>query len=141
MPRGAREGQADFDSSMAGARERIAMAGSLLRDADRSLFALVTIPEAMSVLESRRTLEYLGRHDIPVGVVIANMVQPASETCAHCRARREIHLEEISALEEAVGRVPLRRVEASPRVIRGADELAELGRRLWSQKVGSGLVT
>jgi len=134
VPRNARGEQADVGQELADARERVARPRDLISDPVRTLFALVTIPEAMSVLETERTLHQLADHDIPVGVVFANQVQPPSTDCAHCRLRHEIHRRELERLGELVGGVPLQAVDAKARVIRGPEALAELGRELWSKR-------
>lgn len=131
MPRTTEGHEVDIGKNLQTARERVMQARELLMDAERTLFALVTIPEAMSVLETQRTLEQLSTNGIPVGVVIANQIQPESSSCDHCQARRAIHLRELSRLKGLIGQVPLRQVETSPHVIRGADALAEFGGRLW----------
>ncbi|MBW1809894.1 MAG: ArsA family ATPase [Deltaproteobacteria bacterium] len=131
MPRASRGQEEDIGKNLQGARERVMQARDLIMDAERTLFALVTIPEAMSVLETQRTLELLSTNSIPVGVVIANQVQPESNNCDHCQARRAIHLRELGRLKDLIGQVPLRQVETSSLVIRGSDALAELGGRLW----------
>lgn len=131
LPRGEADGQPDLGENLLGARERIAKARELISNPERTLFALVTIPEAMSVLETARTMEQLAEHSIPVGAVIVNQVQPPSDTCDHCRLRREIHQRELGHLEDLCGAIPLRAVESKPRVIRGVTALAELGLELW----------
>lgn len=124
----------DFGANLMDARERIVRARDLITDTERTLFALVTIPEAMSVLETSRTMEQLGEHGIPVSVVIGNQVQPDSDSCEHCQLRRTIHEREIEHLERVCADVPLRLVESKPYVIRGPDALAELGRELWKER-------
>lgn len=124
----------DLGANLLDARERIVRARDLITDTERTLFALVTIPEAMSVLETSRTMDQLREHGIPVGVVIGNQVQPDSDTCEHCQLRRTIHEREIDHLERVCAEVPLRLVESKPYVIRGPDALAELGRELWKER-------
>jgi arsenite/tail-anchored protein-transporting ATPase len=131
VPGGPGDSAGDVDRELLSTRERITQARDLICDARRSLFALVTIPEAMSVLETTRTLVELERHGIPVSVVIVNQLQPESQSCLHCRARRDIHLREVERMKELAGNIPLRLVESLPRVIRGPEELAELGQALW----------
>ncbi len=123
----------DLGANLMDARERIVKARDLITDTERTLFALVTIPEAMSVLETSRTVEQLGEHGIPVGVIIGNQIQPDSKDCDHCHLRRTIHERELVHLEKVCGEVPLRLVESKPYVIRGNDALAELGRELWKE--------
>ncbi len=123
----------DLGANLSDARDRIVRARDLITDTERTLFALVTIPEAMSVLETSRTMEQLGDHGIPVGVVIGNQVQPDSDTCEHCQLRRSIHEREVQELERVCAEVPLRLVESKPYVIRGPDALAKLGKELWKE--------
>jgi arsenite-transporting ATPase len=134
LPGGGGGEEPDIGANLMDARERIVQARDLITDTERTLFALVTIPEAMSVLETSRTMEQLGEHGIPVGVVIGNQVQPDSQSCEHCQARRSIHEREIDHLERVCGEVPLRMVESKPYVIRGADALAKLGQELWKER-------
>ncbi len=131
MPKVPKGQEVDIDQNLQTARERVMQARDLIMDAERTLFALVTIPEAMSVFETQRTLDQLSSNSIPVGVVIANQVQPQFDSCDHCQARRAIHLRELERLKGLIGQVPLRQVETSPLVIRGTDALAELGGRMW----------
>jgi arsenite-transporting ATPase len=124
----------DFASGLHTARGQITEARDLLTDAQRTLFALVTIPEAMSTLETTRTIRQLGDHSIPLGVVIVNQVQPESQSCPHCRRRRAIHETELAGLRATLEKngVPLRTMESKPYVIRSTAALARLGRELWS---------
>ncbi|HOX42665.1 MAG TPA: TRC40/GET3/ArsA family transport-energizing ATPase [Myxococcota bacterium] len=139
LPR-SREGEAeppDLGAEMASARERVGALRGLLGDAARTSFVLVSIPEALSVLESQRTLASLAQQGIPVARVLANQVQPESPGCVHCQARRTIHLRELEHLRQVVGAVPVQVVEAKPRVVRGPDELARLGAELWGAPAGT----
>lgn len=127
----------DIGDGLMEARKMIKEAGRVLTDGERTLFALVTIPEAMSVLESGRTMNQLKLHGIPLGVVLVNGVQPRSDCCGFCNARHEIHQKELNRIREIAGDVPLRIIETKPEVIRGVDALALLGASLWGG-VGSG---
>jgi arsenite/tail-anchored protein-transporting ATPase len=122
----------DVGENLMLARDRIVRARELITDVERTLFALVTIPEALSVLETQRTMAQLADHHIPVGVVIVNQVQPDSAACEHCKLRHAIHGRELARLRDVCGEVPLRVVASKPTVIRGLDALADLGRELWS---------
>ena len=67
------------------------MLGDLLRDPARCSLVLVTIPEAMSVLETTRTLELLQSQGMPVTAIAVNMIQPAQPDCPFCTGRRDAH--------------------------------------------------
>ena len=127
-----KEEEVDLGENLLTVRDQIKLARDLITDSERTLFALVTIPEAMSVLETQRTLEYLEQHNIPVGVVITNQVQPDSDDCDYCHLRSIIHQQEIDGLRDHLGDTPLRLVDSKPRIIRGVEALAGLGAELWS---------
>ena len=131
IPRGERKNLPDMSENLKSARERMAGVRELIKDPGRTRFALVTIPEAMSVFETRRTMQQLQDNGIPVGVVIANMIQPDSDTCDHCRLRHRIHTRELENLRELVGSIPMVNVASKSTVVRGPDALAALGRELW----------
>ena len=122
----------DLGQEMQSARELILQARELIIDPNRTLFALVTIPEAMSVLETSRTLQYLSEQGINVGMVLANQFQPDSTQCEHCQLRHQIHVTEINRLKELLGSVPLEVIPAKSVVIRGVDALSGLGLEMWS---------
>ena len=132
IPRGDRRDLPDMSENLKSARERMAEVRDLIKDSDRTRFVLVTIPEAMSVFETRRTMQQLKDNNIPVGVIIANMIQPDSDTCDYCKLRHQIHARELSNLEALVGSIPLARVASKPTVVRGPDALAVLGNDLWN---------
>lgn len=131
LPRPGSDQPADLTDNLQQARERIGLARQLITDPLRTHFSLVTIPEAMSTLETQRTLEQLTQHGIQVGLVVANQIQPMSDTCEHCRLRHAIHQKELIRLEEVVGKVDLCRILSKSRIIRGAGALSELGREIW----------
>jgi len=132
IPRSQRKDMPDMSENLKSARERMVEVRELIKDPGRTRFVLVTIPEAMSVFETQRTMEQLQNNNIPVGVVIANMIQPDSDTCDHCRLRHRIHRKELENLAELVGPIPLIRVASKSTVVRGAEALLALGNDLWS---------
>jgi len=121
----------DITDNLQAARDHVTLARELIMDPRRTTFALVTIPEAMSVLETQRTLAQLAAWEIPVATIIANQVQPASATCDHCNRRHRIHQGELARLAEVAGSIPVRQVPSRPEVIRGPDALARLGSTLY----------
>ena len=54
---------------------------------EQTSFTLVTIPEAMSVLETERYLELLTEQGVPVKDLIVNRVEQEHGACEYCRAR------------------------------------------------------
>jgi arsenite-transporting ATPase len=129
--------EGELGRGLEGGRSRMAGLRGLLTDPDRAQLILVTIPEAMSVLETQRTLEMLGKHDLPVATVVVNQLQPHSDTCTHCTRRRQIHLAELAHMRQLAGTVPVRVVESFPWEIRGLKALNDLGEVLWGQGEGA----
>jgi arsenite/tail-anchored protein-transporting ATPase len=123
----------ELSRGLEGGRSRMAGLRTLLSDGDRSQIILVTIPEMMSVLETKRTLEMLSAHGLPVATVVVNQLQPHSDTCPHCTRRRQIHLAELAHMRQVARAVPVRVVETFPWEIRGLMALRELGQVLWGQ--------
>jgi arsenite-transporting ATPase len=126
----------ELGRGLEGGRSRMAGLRGLLTDPDRAQLILVTIPEAMSVLETQRTLQMLGGHGLPVATVVVNQLQPHSDTCTHCTRRRQIHLAELAHMRQLAGAVPVRVVESFPWEIRGLTALNDLGEVLWGQGEG-----
>lgn len=109
--------------------ERIEELRAVLQDPSRTDFRLVVVPETMSVDESRRMLDDLADHDIPVGTIVVNRVMeepstvtaeidpgalatPNREGCAFCRQRWEVQRRALERSQElfrgrSVKRVPL----------------------------------
>ncbi|MCB9556549.1 MAG: ArsA family ATPase [Deltaproteobacteria bacterium] len=125
---------AQLEAGLLGGQQRIKVLRDQLTDPKRTQIFLVSIPEAMSVLETSRTLKMLQEHGMPAGAVVVNQIQPETDHCDHCQRRRQLHLAELENLRQRVGDVPLREVECMPRAIAGADALAEVGRLLWGDR-------
>ena len=67
--------------------QRIEAVRKLLHDKDQTRFALVTIPEAMSVRETERYFELLRQQNVPVRDLIVNRVEQEHDGCEYCHAR------------------------------------------------------
>ena len=129
------EREMDFASGIEQSRDRISDLRKVLTDPQRAQIFLVTIPEAMSVLETTRTLNTLRSHHLAVGAIVANQLQPVSLSCSHCNQRHAMHLAEIQNLRSKIGRVPLHLVHSEPDQIRGFDALAQLAKKIWADSL------
>ena len=123
-----------LDQGLSGGRQRIGGLRQVLTDPDRSQIVLVTIPEAMSVAETERTLQMLQAHGMPVATVVVNQMQPASDACVHCDRRHTIHEAELSRMQRIAGEVPVRVVDSLSWEVRGLKGLAKMGELLWGDK-------
>jgi len=99
---------------------------------DQTRFALVTIPEAMSVRETERYLALLKEQGVPVRDVIVNRVEQEHEGCEYCHARvlsQKRWLKEISRLFRGM---QLHHVPLMAQEVRGFEELKKVGNLIWN---------
>jgi len=90
----------------------------LLSNRETTRFVPVTIPEHMSIYETKRLIGSLEKIHIPVKEIIVNRVAE-SEGCLFCRARKEDQKQPLIEIEEAFSRYDLIKVPLFPNEIRG----------------------
>jgi arsenite-transporting ATPase len=101
----------------------------LLDDAVTEI-VVVTIPEAMGVVEMKRLLQALSRFKIACRQIVINMVTPPND-CSFCSMKRD---EEQRYVREVIAQCPDYRVGCVPRLprpIRGIRNLLEFRRIIW----------
>jgi arsenite-transporting ATPase len=105
--------------------------GALLRDAGRSTFYWVMLPEELSLAESEDGLAALDRAGIAVAEVIVNRVTPDGPACPTCDRRRTDERRVLAEVPRRLGRRRrVRIVAAESREPRGVAALARFGRAL-----------
>jgi arsenite/tail-anchored protein-transporting ATPase len=94
---------------------------ALLTDAKQTSFVIVSIPEAMSVLETEDLTTALTRLHVPIAGLIINKMVPTSSTtkCAFCSARRTMQDTHVAALQKV--KIPVTIVSLAATEIRGKD--------------------
>lgn len=105
----------------------------LLNTADTEII-VVTIPEALGVVEMSRLLESLRDFKIACRQIVINMVTPPN-TCAFCTAKRK---EEQRYVHEVISKCSDHRVSCIPRLphpIHGLTDLLEFKHILWCDVV------
>ncbi|MBI5073535.1 ArsA family ATPase [Candidatus Woesearchaeota archaeon] len=80
-------------------KEDIRKVRDILCDVDRTLFQVITIPEAMAVEETTRFCSLLEEYNIPVQNIIINQMIPKN-VCSFCSEKREQQQEQISNLKK-----------------------------------------
>jgi arsenite/tail-anchored protein-transporting ATPase len=121
----------ELGEELAGARGRMQRLGDLLRDPTRCALVLVTIPEAMSVLETARTYAFLVNQGMAVAAIAVNMLQPENPECRFCATRRLAQLGQLERVRKLMGDVPILTVEHELEEPRGERALAALERKIW----------
>ena len=110
-----------------------------LRNAAGTEITVITIPEAMGIVEMKRLLLALSRFKIPCRQIVINMVTPPND-CPFCSAKRE---EEQRYIREVTAQYSNYRVDCVPRLpqpICGIQSLLEFRQILFSAQAGDNSV-
>jgi arsenite-transporting ATPase len=115
-------------------KEQIDQAKEILSNPDRTTFKMVVIPEEMSIYESERALEALGKHDITVDSVIVNQVMPDICDCDFCHSRHKLQQKRLALIDQKfpdqhVAQVPLFKDE-----VKGQEKLLKLAHILYDDE-------
>lgn len=111
--------------------QRIQAVRSLLHDRQQTLFALVTIPEAMSVRETERYRELLTEQDVPVRDLIVNRVEQEHNDCDFCRGRVNTQRPWLKQIANSFQDLRLHYVPLQAREVRGFEDLKQVGKLIW----------
>jgi arsenite/tail-anchored protein-transporting ATPase len=112
------------DALIAEVEEEAAAILALLRDAERTTFSWVMLPEALSLEETRDGVAGLRRAGITVGEIVVNRVTPPPPgPCALCRSRRRSEAGILTETARAFPGIPLRVVPAAEDEPEGLDLL------------------
>jgi len=104
---------------------------AILREAPRTTFHWVTLPERLALAESEDAIAAIERRGIPVAQLIVNRILPRGSRCPVCDARRQEESLVIAALSRRLGPGrAIRVVSSRMREPRGVDALAVLGREM-----------
>ncbi len=97
----------------------------LLSDRQTTRFVPVTIPEPMSIYETKRLVSSLEKMNIPMKEIIVNRVADKNG-CEFCASRREDQRQPLSEIKEFFFQFNLIEVPLFPKEIRGIEELKRL---------------
>jgi|AntAceMinimDraft_9_1070365.scaffolds.fasta_scaffold18842_2 arsenite-transporting ATPase len=123
--------QKDFcDHFLDNLRQRISGIKALLKDPKRTGFVTVAIPEALSLLETRRLIAGLRQKQLPLIDILINRVAPDSKNCKVCRYRHKLQVPILRQFKVLFSDYRQTCVPLSPRSIQGIASLSRLGRFL-----------
>jgi arsenite/tail-anchored protein-transporting ATPase len=115
-------------------RRKFSRARRLLLDPKVTAFVLVLVPEKLPILESRKALDVLREHRVPVVGLVVNRVLPAEHEGASLGAFLESRREQEEAYLQRIDRdfatLPRVRVPLMPRDVEGVESLRALGKHL-----------
>ncbi len=122
----------EVDVFLSDLSKRIEAVRGVLNDREQTSFTLATIPEAMSVLETKRYFALLTEQGVPVKDLIVNRVEEEHGECEYCRARVQTQrpwMKEIAKFKGLrIHYVPLMATE-----VRGFKDLKKFGKAIWSK--------
>ena len=121
---------AQLDELLQARRRKFIGAREQLLDRSRTAFISVLNPDRLSVLETIRSHEVLGRFSIPVSAVVVNRVLPDDADGAFLAARRRQEARHLEEIERAFAGIPQMRIPLLPDDVHDLDTLRALGRRL-----------
>ena len=98
-----------------------------LKDAERTEFVVVTIPEAMGVLQTQDLASELAHHTIPSHYMVVNNVVPESG-CVFCKGRRKGQMHYIQEIKKSFPEYEITIVAQQAEEIRGKERLEIMAR-------------
>ncbi len=98
----------------------------MLSNRESTRFVPVTIPEPMSIYETKRLISSLEKINVPVKEIIVNHVANKA-CCAFCASKKEDQRQPLSEIQEVFSQYRLIKVPVFPREIQGLEELKGLG--------------
>jgi arsenite-transporting ATPase len=124
----------EVDVFLSDLSKRIEAVRAVLHDREQTSFTLVTIPEAMSVLETQRYHELLTEQGVPVTDLIVNRVEQEHGGCEYCRARVQTQRPWIKRIASTFRNLKIHHLPLQPKEVRGIDDLKRIGKLIWSDE-------
>jgi len=94
-------GGAASGDQFAAAKEKVKEVSAIFKDAERTTFVCVCIPEFLSVYETERLIQELAKFEIDCSNVVVNQVLfPENATCQLCTARSKMQAKYLAQIDE-----------------------------------------
>jgi len=117
-------------------KKRVEHVRRVLSNEQITSFNIVTIPEQMGIMESRRAFRKIREYDIPVRGLIINHIFPEDQECRFCKARRKIQDIYIDQARDfaAENDVELALVPILENEVKGAEMLRKIALKLYDRE-------
>lgn len=112
-------------------KERIKIARDILSDPKKTHYVIVSIPEAMSILESERSLKTLKEYKIPVETMIVNKIIPQNAACRFCSDKRKQQLKRVQEIREKFSHLNIMLLPLFKDEVHGFKMLEKVGKSLY----------
>lgn len=118
---------------MEATKKQIKAAREVMADPNRTSFKMVVIPEEMSIYESERAMDALGKYNMHTDGVIVNQIQPEEADCEFCRARRNIQQKRLESIHQKFGNQLIAEIPLFREEVKGINKLREVGKILYGE--------
>lgn len=127
-------GRDNGEDELAELQSRMKRARDVLRDAERTEFRVVLIPERMAISESARLVERLRDVEMPVETLVVNKVlEEVNQECARCRTRKERHETRLGEIRDRFPEYEVTTVSETTGEVQGIESLEQIADRLKQQ--------
>jgi len=116
---------------LADLKERIERVRLLLRNHESTRFALVSIPEALSVFEAQRYFRELCSLGVNITDLIVNRIESPHKDCRFCLARARGQKPWLAELQSSFSSLNFHLVPLQEKDVRGPKELTRIGNLIW----------
>ena len=132
--RGGRARADEVDLVLRDLEERIERVRAMLYDQSRTSFTLVTIPEAMSVEETKRYRALLKQEGVPVTDLIVNRVEEEHDGCPYCHARVTSQKPLLKEIAREFKELKLHQAPLQPVEVHGQEALRRFAGLIWEEE-------
>jgi arsenite-transporting ATPase len=95
---------------------------------------MVVIPEEMSIHESDRAMESLGKNHMTVDGVVVNQVMPDIDNCDFCQARHKIQQKRLALIRQKFSHQTIAEIPLFKEEVKGIAKLEEVAKVLYEGK-------
>ncbi len=131
LPFGGKEDEGFGSKELEEMKARIEQAKRILSDKKKTHFNLVLIPEAMSILESERSMKTLAEYKIPVETVIVNQIVPKNSSCKFCSERMEHQTGRLVEIKKVFKQTEIKELTQFGQEVRGFPMLEKVAKALY----------
>ncbi len=126
-----KSGEDAIDKFLMNMKKTVKHVNELLTDSEKTEFVAITIPEALSVYETKRMIKDLDVMNIPVRHIVINNIVPKERGSAWLEARRKTQENYIKELKKDFGNYEFTEIEQEPEEIKGLKKLEILANKLF----------
>jgi arsenite/tail-anchored protein-transporting ATPase len=112
-------------------KQRIEHAKRLLTDPSKTSYNIVMIPEAMSILESERSVCFLDNVCIPIHSIVINQIIPENPSCSFCTGKRKLQLSRIEDIRKRFSKYRILELNLFKEEVRGKGMLERVSKQLY----------